>query len=235
MADSPDTCAERSRGIREEFVEVGRFTGAAGGRIKVTRELYDWIVARQYIVQDRLTEFAKRNRMPASSVTQDHVVEGILQDLHNGKYEGESIDLSTWTVKYIIRGSYRDRLTFGAPRSEFLLEKQERYRDAANLLNLQRDKASEYDRRRWYEIWKAVEFHPELLVLVGGATDYATIAQIFPLVTWPQDWTLTAIKNDINFAVQLRQTKIRGRKRTKTKTKTSPKEVFEDYMANQEE
>lgn len=203
----PDTPA-----IREVFVEVGRFTGAAGGRIKVTRELYDWIVARSFHWESELRKIAERQGL-SSKIPRERIVEEIVDDLFKGMYNNESIELSGWTVRYIIDGRYNERLTHGSPMPEPMLVHQEKFRDQYEKLQATQRAATRQERERWHSIYMQVKNHPELLVSAGRATDYSQIAEIFPLVTWPEDFSLPNIKDDILFAVALKPTAIRGRKR----------------------
>lgn len=206
--------------IREEFVEVGRFTGAAGGRIKVTKELYDWIagnkdkkiVGRQYIVRKRLLDQAQRQNIPASKITQELVVNEIRKDLHDGAYNNEPIDLSYWTVRYIIDGRYLPRLKKGGPKTEWMLEKQQGYRDTYNALREKELQATREERARWREIAIVGNFNRDILVAAGRARSRAEIIEMFPMVTWPEDWTLEQIKTDIQDGSTMSPYKIRGRK-----------------------
>ena len=198
--------------IREEFVEVGRFTGAAGGRIKVTKELYDWIVNRQFLVRTRLLQLAERQKIPASKITQDRVAIEILKDLHEGRYNNESIDLSPWTINYIIGGRYLSRLTHGETKPEWQLQKQQRYRDLYAALRQKENTATREERARWREIAMTGKFNPHLLVEAGRARSINEINEIFPLVTWPEGWTLEQIKTDIADGADMSPYKIRGRK-----------------------
>ena len=198
--------------IREEFVEVGRFTGAAGGRIKVTAELFRWIYDRQFVVERRLAQIWRQQREDRPKIEQAQIIAEIQRELLQGGYNDEQIDLSPWTIKYIINGRYRDRLAQGRPAPEWQLQKEQKYRDEYNLLKSAEEQAGREQHNRWFQIWATVRNNPDLLVDIGNARTFDQIATIFPLTQWPTGWTVDRIKADIKFAVSLKPRALAGRR-----------------------
>ncbi len=206
--------------IREEFVEVGRFTGAAGGRIKVTAELFRWIYDRQFIVERRLAHAWRQMREGRPRINQDQIIAEIQRELMQGGYNDEQIDLSPWTIKYIISGRYQERLAHDRPAPEWQLVKEQKYRDDYNLLKAEEDRATREEHNRWYQIWSTVKNNPDLLVDIGNARTFDQLATIFPLVQWPAGWTVERIKADIKFAAALQPRAVRGRRPRRGATQT---------------
>jgi len=226
----------------DNFPEVGKYyTGRTGGRVKVTRELFLWIL-------DQVPEVVKSipgYRTPRKG----DIISAIQVMLQSGKYKNEKIYLSESTIEKILSWRYPDMLKDGMPASEKELSEMEHYRESVKEDMSQRKEALAAWSDSIRHIWLIVSNDISVLTEVPWEApknkyqeelQKEKITRLFPGVWFPEEATANDMKNMIKYAVRVRPRKAKPERRTQAKsfkrpTAIPPEDLYGDTEERPEE